>query len=142
VGSAEILRRNLELFNKRDADAMIALQHPEIEFVPITAAMEGRVYNGPEDTREFVRSLELDWELFEALPEEFYERGDRALALGTWRARGRGSRLELLTERGGWFAQIRDGLIYRWRTYTSREEAIAAFGVSEPDLPQYRVEPA
>jgi ketosteroid isomerase-like protein len=142
MGAAEITKRNLEAFNRRDTEAMIALQHPEIEFVPITAAMEGRIYRGPDETREFVRGLELDWEVFETRPEEFYERGDRALALGTWYARGRGSRLELLTERGGWLAEIRDGLIYRWRTYTDRAEAIAAFGVEPSELDDCRVDPA
>ena len=77
---AVMLRRSLEAFNRRDEGGIIALQHPEIEYVPITAAMEGRVYNGPEETRAFLRSLQLDWEVFEARPEAFYERDDRALA--------------------------------------------------------------
>ena len=66
MSSAELVKRWLEAFNRRDEDAMIALSHPEIEFVPITAAMEGRVYCSPEETRDFLRSIELDWEVFEA----------------------------------------------------------------------------
>jgi ketosteroid isomerase-like protein len=141
VGGAEIVKRTLEAFNRRDAEAMIALQHAEVEFVPITAAMEGRIYRGPDETREFLRSLQLDWEVFEARPEEYYETSDRGLALGTWYARGRGSQVELLAERGGWFASIRDGLVYRWRTCTDTADALAAFGVGEEELPRYRAHP-
>jgi ketosteroid isomerase-like protein len=139
---AEIVKRWLQAFNRRDGDTMIALQHPEIEFVPITAAMEGRVYRSPDETRDFLRSLELDWEVFETEPQEFYEMGDRALALGTWRARGRASGLELGSQPGGWLATIRDGLVYRFRTYTERAEALDALGVSEGELAAYRVYPA
>jgi ketosteroid isomerase-like protein len=141
AGAAEIIKRSLEAFNSRDEEGMIALQHPEIEFVPILAAMEGRVYRTPAETREFLRALKLDWEVFETHPEEFYEREDRGLALGTWHARGRGSGLELTSQPGAWFAEIRDGLVRRWRTYTERAEALAALGVGEDELPRYRVTP-
>lgn len=141
MGAAEIVKRGLEAFNRRDADAMVALQHPDIEFVPITAAMEGRVY-GRADTPNFIRSLELDWEYFETHPREYYELGDRALALGTWRAKGRGSGVELGSQQGGWFAEIRDGLVYRWRTYTDRADALRALGVDEERLGEHRVHPS
>jgi ketosteroid isomerase-like protein len=139
---AGIVKRWLEAFNDRDEEAMIALAHPEIEFVPITAAMEGHVYRSPDETREFLRSIELDWEFFETRPEEFYEVGDWVLALGTWRAKGRGSGLELESHPGGWLATIRDGLVYRWRTYTDPAEALAAVGASErQELAEHRVYP-
>jgi ketosteroid isomerase-like protein len=138
-GGAELIRRTLEAFNRRDLEGMLALQHAEAEVVPITAAMEGRVYRGREDMREFLQSIELDWDVFETCPEDYYERGDRALALGTWTARGRGSGVEMTSQRGAWLAQLKDGLVYRWRTYTDRQEALEAFGVPEAELPRYRV---
>lgn len=107
--------------------------------MPITAALEGRAYRR-DDTHEFVQGIELDWEVFETRPEEYYELGDRALALGTWNARGRGSGLELRAHPAAWVATIRDGLLYRWRTYTERAEALEAFGVGEEELQRYRVE--
>ncbi len=138
---AELIKRWLEAFNSRDAEAMIALQHSDIEFVPSTAVMEGRVYRSPEETREFLRSLELDWELFETHPERFYELGDRALALGTFHARGRGSGVEIPSQRVGWVITVRDGLVYRWRTYTDAAEALEAIGMGEVELAEYRVNP-
>jgi ketosteroid isomerase-like protein len=142
LSGAELIKRWLEAFNSRDEEAMIALQHPDIEFVPTTAAMEGRVYRKPEETREFLRSLELDWEVFETIPETFYEVGDRAISLGTFRARGRGSQVEIPSQRVGWVITARDGLVYRWRTYTDPAEALDAIGMSEEQLADYRVDPA
>jgi ketosteroid isomerase-like protein len=142
MGGAEIIKGILEAFNRRDAEAMIALQHPEAEFVPITAAMEGRVYRRPDEIREFIRSIELDWELFQTYPEEYFEVEDRALALGTWRARGRGSGLELDSHSGGWFVSVRDGLAHRWRTFTDRAEALEALGVDQARLADHRVHPS
>lgn len=137
MGGTEIVKRALEAFNSRDAAAMIALMHPDAEFVPITASMEGRVYSR-DQIADFLRSIELDWEVFEARPNDFYELADRALALGSWQARGRGSGLELRSQPGAWLATIRDGLIYPWRTYTERAEALEALGIGEPELAKYR----
>ena len=139
MDGADLIKRWLEAFNSRDAEAMIALQHPDIEFVPTTAAMEGRVYKSPEETREFLRSLELDWEVFETHPERFYEVGNRAVALGTFHARGRGSGVEIPSQRVGWLITVRDGLVYRWRTYTDAVEALEAIGMSEEQLAEFRV---
>jgi ketosteroid isomerase-like protein len=142
MSGAEIVKRWLQAFNDRDGTAMIALAHSEVEFAPITAAMEGRVYRSPDEIHDFLPSLDLDWEFFETRPQEFYEVGDRALALGTWRAKGRGSGLELESHPGGWLATIRNGLVYRWRTYTDPAEALAELGVRERrELAEYRVYP-
>ena len=118
---------------------MIALQHPEIEFVPITGALEGRTYRTPAQTREFVRSLDLDWDVLDARPETFYEAEDMALALGTWDACGRGSGLELKAQPAAWVITLRDGLIYRWRTHTDQAEALEAMGITEAELPALEV---
>ena len=141
MNGAELIKRWLEAFNSRDEEAMIALQHPDIEFVPTTAAMEGRVYRTPEETREFLRSLELDWEVFETHPERYYEVGDRALAVGTFHARGRGSGVEIPSQRVGWLVTVRDGLVHRWRTYTDPAEALDAIGMSEEQLAEHTVNP-
>jgi ketosteroid isomerase-like protein len=141
VRGVEIIKSLLEAFNRRDAEAIIALQHPEAEFVPVTAAMEGRVYSTPEEIREFIRAIDLDWDVFQTYPEEFFEIGDRALALGSWRARGRGSGLDFDSYSCGWVVSVRDGLAYRWRTYTDRAEAVEALGVGESRLADHRVDP-
>jgi ketosteroid isomerase-like protein len=92
------------------------------------AALEGRVYRGPEGIREWFEHMREDWEVFETHPEEFHDLGDRVLAFGRWQARARGSGIELNIDTAAWLAQVRDGRIFRWRTFTDRDEAIEAAG--------------
>jgi ketosteroid isomerase-like protein len=53
-----------------------------------------------------------------------------AVAVGHIRGKGRETGATIDT-RGGWVAQFRDGLITRFRTYTNREDALEAAGLSE-----------
>jgi ketosteroid isomerase-like protein len=129
----------LDAFNRRDVDAMLALQHPEIEFIPITANLEGEVYRTPGQIRTYVESVPLHWEVFESKAETFYEKGEQVLATGTWIARGRGSGVTLKAQPAAWHVIVRDGLVYRWHAYSDTAKAIQAFGVDERDLPALQV---
>ena len=109
---------------------MIALVHEDLEFVPITAAMEGRTYAGHAGVRQFMEDLDAYWEFFETIQEEWHDLGDRVVALGCWHARGRASGVEIDGQPAVWLAYIRDGKIARWRTYTDVAEGLEAAGPS------------
>jgi ketosteroid isomerase-like protein len=141
MGGAELIRIFHDAFNRRDIEAMIALQHPEIEFVPITANLEGEVYRTAGQIRAYLRSVPLDWDVFESRAEVFYEKGEQALALGTWVAKGRGSGVTLTAQPAAWHVIVRDGLVYRWHAYSDTAKAIEAFGVDEQNLPALQVQP-
>jgi ketosteroid isomerase-like protein len=130
----EVVRRNLEAVNRRDADGMLACMHPDSEFVPIMAALEGRIYSGEEGVRQWLAEMNDHWEHFETCPETFHDLGDRVIGFGHWRARGRTSGVEIEGQPATWFAQICDGKIYRWRTFTDRAEALEAANVTEAEL--------
>jgi ketosteroid isomerase-like protein len=132
--NVEIARRAHEAFNRRDVATLIELLDPEVEWIPILAALEGRVYRGHAAVRRWIEELDTDWELFETCPEEFRDLGDRVLILGSWRARGRASRVQLENQPGSWLAHVRDGKLTRQQTYTDRAEALKAAGLSERDL--------
>ena len=56
--SAESLgRRFAEAFNRRDADGLVAVSHPQIEFYPTGAGGTGRAYRGHEGLRPWVEEL-------------------------------------------------------------------------------------
>ena len=56
--SAESLgRRFAEAFNRRDADELVAVSHPQIEFYPTGAGGTGRTYHGHEGLRAWVEEL-------------------------------------------------------------------------------------
>ena len=61
--------------------------------------------------------------------------------MGTFHARGRGSGVEIPSQRVGWLVTVRDGLVHRWRTYTDPAEALDAIGMSEEQLAEHTVNP-
>jgi ketosteroid isomerase-like protein len=62
--NVEIVRRVLEAFNDRAVEGAIGLSHPDCEWHPFRAQLEGMVYRGHEGLRQFVRDMEEDWEAF------------------------------------------------------------------------------
>jgi hypothetical protein len=53
----ELGRRFIDGFNRRDADALVALCHPELEFVPTMLAGQRSVYHGHAGLRRWVADL-------------------------------------------------------------------------------------
>jgi ketosteroid isomerase-like protein len=129
--NVEIMRRFLDAVNRRDPDSMIALSQADLEFVPITGALEGRTYTGHDGVRQFIEDLTAHWEFFETIQEEWHDLDDRVVALGCWHARGRASGVEIDGQPAVWLAHIRDGRIARWRTYTDVTEGLAAAGIDQ-----------
>jgi ketosteroid isomerase-like protein len=120
--------------NRLDAEGMMAVALPDYEFVPIMAALEGRVYNGADGVDQWIAEMRSHWEYFECCPLEYHDLGDRVIAFGHWRARGLASGVEVDGQPATWLAWIRDGKLCRWRTFTDRHEALAAAEVTEAEL--------
>ena len=130
----ELVQGVLEAVNRRDAEGMISAIHPDYEFVPIMAALEGRVYMGADGVHQWLADMDDHWEYFECCPEEYHDLGDRVIAFGHWRARGRASGVEVDGQPASWVGWVRDDLLCRWHTFTDREEALGAAGVTEAEL--------
>jgi ketosteroid isomerase-like protein len=62
--------------------------------------------------------------------EEFRDLGEQVLALGRVTAHGPGSDITL-DQAVGWAADLRDGRIVRFRSFSTRQEALEAAGLSE-----------
>ena len=120
----------VEAFNQRDGQNFDQLLAPDAEIVPVRAAIEGTTYRGREAGSQYVAAVDESWESLRWEVEEVREAGESVLGLGHIRGRGRGTGAVIDT-RGGWVAQFRDGLLTRFRTCTSREEALEAAGLSE-----------
>jgi ketosteroid isomerase-like protein len=130
----EQVQRLSSAFNSRDLDELLELIDSDVEWIPIMAALEGRVYRGHDGVRQWVEDLSVDWDYFETHQEEFREIGDRVLVFGRWRARARSSGIELENERASWVMDLQDGKIVRLQTYTDRDEAVKAAGLSKSDI--------
>jgi len=57
VQADSIGREFVDAFNRRDADGLVALSHPDIEFRPTMLAGSKRVYKGHEGLRCWVAEL-------------------------------------------------------------------------------------
>jgi ketosteroid isomerase-like protein len=118
--------------NLGEFDDLDGLLDPEVEWIPINAALEGGWYRGHGGVRQWIKDMNRDWDYFEARPEEFRNLGDdRLLAFGTWRARGRSSGVELDSQPAAWLIQLRNGKVVRMQTFTERSQALKAAGLRE-----------
>jgi ketosteroid isomerase-like protein len=127
--SFEVPRRLIEAYQRGDIPAFLELLHPEVEWIPIMATLEGRVYRGREGVLRWLEELTRDWEYFLPSYEEYHDLGDRVLIFGRWRARGRASGVELESQPATWLYEIRDGRVAWMRTFTDRAEALQAAGL-------------
>jgi ketosteroid isomerase-like protein len=126
----EVVEHLFRAFNRRNMPAFLELLAPDVEWVPILAILEGRVYRGHGDVQQWVEDLAVDWEFFEVHYEELRDLGDRVLIFGHWRARGRASGVES-EQPGTWLCEIKGGKVVQLQTFTDRTDALEAVGLEE-----------
>jgi ketosteroid isomerase-like protein len=108
------------------------LLDPEVEWIPMSAGLEGASHHGHDEVRQWVEEMKRDWSSFETKAERYLDLGDnRVLALGIWRARGRGGDVLLDFPQASWLLQIRKGKLLRLETFTKRKEALEAAELRE-----------
>ncbi len=91
-GSVDIVERLMAAVNRRDIDVLAELTTADLEWFPVFAArIEGDVFRGREGIETFLAEVDETWEQFLPLPQSYRDLGDRVLALGRLKTRGRGS---------------------------------------------------
>jgi ketosteroid isomerase-like protein len=131
--NVETFKRGIEAGSRRDIDALLATLDPEVELHPgMSAALGGdaTVFRGYEGVRRWMSGV--DEALIEVNIElsEIRDLGDRVVAIGRLRGRGRASGAE--TEIPiGYVADFKAGKVIRLRTYLDHQEALEAAGQSE-----------
>jgi ketosteroid isomerase-like protein len=126
----DTVRRAIEAFNRRDGAKFDALLTDDVEIVPVRAALEGTTYQGSDAGSQYCAAVDDTWESLRWEVDEIREAGESAVAVGHIRGKGRGTGATIDTS-GGWVAHFRDGLITHFRTYTNRDDALEAAGLSE-----------
>jgi uncharacterized protein len=131
--NVEAFKRATEVGNRRDVEAILEELDPEVEWHPgMPAVLRGEttVYRGHEGVRELWRDL------FEAFAEihveyaEIRDLGDRVLAIGRFRNRGKGSGAEVESPLA-YLVEFKNGKAIRVRTYLDPKEALEAAGLRE-----------
>jgi ketosteroid isomerase-like protein len=129
VDDVGVVRAAVDALNREDEEAAGKLFHPEGQrIVPIRAAIEDTVFEGPEAWLAFLVAARDTWsrlsvELVEARPLP----DGRVLALGRVVATARGTGADVEMECGFHFS-LRDGLITDIQTFTDPDEAVRAAG--------------
>jgi ketosteroid isomerase-like protein len=128
--NVEAWGRAIEAFNDRNAEGMIAILDPDVEFRPLLAGVREAPYRGEEGVREFLANTDEAFEFFRLDTEQIEDHGDFVLAVCEGHARGAASGAEIRRQMTH-IAEFRDGLCTWWRTFQTREEALEAAGLSE-----------
>jgi|SRR5204863_4295111 len=131
--NVEVFKRAFDAINRRDAEALLPELDPEVEWHgAILMAMGGKrtVYRGHEGVREWLRDLYETLSEFHADYPEIRDLGDRMVAIGQVRGRGRVSGAEIESPHGT-VVEFKNGKGIRVRTYLDPKEALEAAGLSE-----------
>jgi ketosteroid isomerase-like protein len=128
--NVELFYKAVEGYNRRDIRPLLETSHPEAEWYPFTAQVEGdEAYHGHDGLRQWWANVDAAFEEFQANIEEVRDLGDTVLALGHLRTRFRSG--VTLDTAIGWLTCYRDGLAVWSRAYQSHAEALEAAGLRE-----------
>jgi ketosteroid isomerase-like protein len=128
--NVELFRKAVDGYNRRDIEVMLEIWHPEADWYPFTAQVEGDdTYHGHEGLRQWWANVDASFEELEASVEDVRDLGDAVLALEHLRARFK-SGVTLDTEIG-WLTRYRDGLAVWGRAHQSHAAALNAAGLRD-----------
>ena len=128
--NVELVRQGHAAWNKGDMEAMLALLHPDIEFVT-SGVFPGLdpVYGGHDGFKKFWRDFRGTWQSLHLAIHELRDCDERVIALVTFEARGRDG-LEVARQTGSVWA-FRAGLTVRIENQGDWTKALEAVGLSE-----------
>lgn len=118
-----------EAAGRGDAEGVIRHMDREIEFVPQRAPVQGS-YVGHDSIRRFFADNSETFDLFEPRYPDVRDLGDRVLALGTLRIRGKGSGVETEVP-SGIVVTFKDGVMVHFKDYADHRLALEAAGLPE-----------
>jgi ketosteroid isomerase-like protein len=126
----ETVKTLMDAVNRRDIDAYAGLTTADFEWFPVFAArVEQDVYRGREGIEMFLGEVDETWQEFRPTPEEYRDLGDRVVALGRLKTRGRASGVPSDSPWGGVY-DMRGGKVSRIRTYLDHDETLRAAGAA------------
>ena len=133
--SVHVARKAFDAFNRTFAKGtrdLYDVLDPDVEWIPVTALLEGTSYRGEAEVRRWMTEIKRDWTDYEVRPQEFRDAGSgRVLVLGSWRARGRRGQVPLEFPQAAWLMQVAGERVTRVQVFTDQRKALEAAGLSE-----------
>ena len=127
--NVEVVRGFLEAYNGRDFDRIIELMDPSFEFRSRFVGLES-VHRASEGfPHTYFEMLDEAYEHFQVALSEYIDAGAAVLTIGRaeWRGKASGAQGETPVFPAFW---LRAGKVIRAETFTERQEAFAAVGLS------------
>ena len=121
--NVEIVRRFLVV---DDLDEALTYADPGIVWNPVEESPE----EGHDAVRASTTRWKSEWDDYQLIPEELADMGDRVVATVRFRARGRGSGVEVDARLYDVFT-LRDGKIVRMDQFADQSEALEAARLRE-----------
>ncbi|HEY6672820.1 MAG TPA: nuclear transport factor 2 family protein [Solirubrobacterales bacterium] len=131
--NVEAFKRGIEACNRRDIEALLQELHTEVEWYPaleVSLGGEATVYRGHDGVRELIRSTDETLGEIQVEFSKIRDVGDRIVAVGQLRIRGKESGAETKSPVGG-VAELKSGKPIRMRTYLDPKEALEAAGLRD-----------
>src|SRR5262245_55095256 len=128
--NVELVRRFYDAWGQDEGPMPIDLMDPEIEYVNPSGAVEPGTRRGRDAFRTAVEAMFDGWESWQVEPEQYRTVGDQVAVVLRYRARGRGSGVEIEGRESALWT-IRDGKVARYAWFHGPSEALEAAGLSE-----------
>jgi ketosteroid isomerase-like protein len=131
--NVEAFKRATEATNRRDVEAVLEEADPALEFHAAVQEMiggEAAVYRGHEGYREWFRDIDQAFAELHLEYSEIRDLGDRIVAIGRIRGRGRVSEVQVESPLGV-VVDFRNGKAVRLWSTIDPKEALEAAGLRE-----------
>ena len=125
----ELAHEVFEALGTRDADRLIALSDPRVEWYSFFALAEGGVYRGHAGAQRYMSDLRDAWEVGRAEVDDALEVGDVVVLVGRIRYRGKGSGVEGAAP-AGWMLKFGAGKLLCFRAFRDPEQALESVGLA------------
>jgi ketosteroid isomerase-like protein len=126
--NTELLKRAVDAYNRRDLEALLSELDPDVEWRPALPGLlgaEAPTYRGHEGIAEMLRDLYEVLDLIHFDYTEVRDLGDRVIAIGHIRTRGKASGVETEAPYAN-VADVENGKGIRIQGYLDVDEALEA----------------
>ncbi len=128
--NVEVVRRFYTAWSRDEIPGPAELMDAEIEYVNPARAVEPGTRRGLAAFSRAVEKVYEGWETWDMEPEQFRAVGDQVAVVVRYRARGRGSGVEVEGRESALWT-VRDGKVVRYAWFHEPGEALEAAGLSE-----------
>ena len=127
--NVEVVRRFYAAWSGDELPGPTELMNPEIEYVNPDRAVEPGTRRGLAAFSRAVAKVFEGWETWDMEPEQFRAVGDQVAVVVRYRARGRGSGVEVEGRESALWT-VRDGKVVRYAWFHEPADALEAAGLS------------